>query len=256
MTREIARRGRPSFVLLAVLTIILAGCSSGSKSTLPNGATNAPGATNAAGASANGGDTGGLTDAASKLSDIKSYKFSMTLAGGTFGSMLSAFGAAASGNGGTTISGTIVSSPDKAADVTMAGMHIIEAGGKQYIDLGTGTFYATPMTGSSIADSFAPSTMFSASMGSSSSYTKVGTGQKNGVSADHFQGTDAAFSGLDSLAGVSGATWTADLWLATSGGYPVSMAIIGTKDGTVVYQVSFDITNINDPTNKVTAPAV
>ena len=61
--------------------------------------------------------------------------------------------------------------------------------------------------------------------------------------------------GLDSLAGVSGATWTADLWLATSGGYPVSMAIIGTKDSTVVYQVSFDITNINDPTNKVTAPA-
>ena len=36
-------------------------------------------------------------------------------------------------------------------------------------------------------------------------------------------------AGLDSLAGISGAKWTADVWIARSGGYPVSMAIVGTS---------------------------
>ena len=49
--------------------------------------------------------------------------------------------------------------------------------------------------------------------------------------------------------------WTADVWIATQGGYPVSTAIVGGDDsGKVVFQLVFDITNINDSANKVTAP--
>jgi hypothetical protein len=108
-----------------------------------------------------------------------------------------------------------------------------------------------------MADSFAPATMFSSMVGSTAEgFNKVGNEQKNGVSADHYQGTQAVYGELDSLAGVSGATWTADLWIATDGGYPVSMAIIATSSGAVVYEILFDITNVNDPNNKITAPKV
>jgi hypothetical protein len=98
--------------------------------------------------------------------------------------------------------------------------------------------------------------MFSSMVGSTSEgFNKVGTESKNGVQADHYTGTQAVYGQLDSLAGVSGATWTADLWIATPGGYPVSMAFIATADSKVAYEILFDITNVNDPNNKITAPA-
>ena len=200
-----------------------------------------------------------LSGAVSALSDINSYKFSMTLAGGDFGSMLSALGGAgASGNAPFTMSGTIVEKPTAAADITMAGFHIIEVGGTDYLDMGgTGSFISYPASGTSMADSFAPSTMFSSMMDPSTlaGFTKVGTEQKNGVSADHYQASQAVLSQFGTAAGVTAANWSADLWIATSGGYPVSMAIIGTAaDKSIAYEILFDITNVNDPANKVTAP--
>jgi hypothetical protein len=87
-------------------------------------------------------------------------------------------------------------------------------------------------------------------------FNKVGTGPKNGVNADHYQGSQAVLSALGTLTNVQSATWTADLWIATDGGYPVGMAIVGTAaDGTVAYEMVFDITNVNDPSNAVTAPS-
>jgi hypothetical protein len=181
----------------------------------------------------------------------------MTLAGGDWGSMLSALGGAgATGSGAFTIGGTIVVKPDKAADITMAGIHIIEIGGTDYIDMGTGSFISSP-TSSSMVDSFAPSAMFSSMIDPStvSGFTKVGTEQKNGVTADHYQGSQAALSDLGSALGVQGATWTADVWIATNGGYPVGMAIIGTAaDKSIAYEILFNITNVNDPSNTVTKP--
>jgi hypothetical protein len=54
---------------------------------------------------------------------------------------------------------------------------------------------------------------------------------------------------------VTGATWTADVWIAQNGGYPVSMSILAkASDNSILYEIQFDITNINDPANKVTAP--
>jgi hypothetical protein len=241
------------------MAIALAACSSSSKgSTAPTTA----GGVTAAPTTAGGGDGGGaiLGGAAAKLSDIASYKFSMTLAGGSFGSMLGALGGAGATGNEFTIAGTIVAKPDKAADITMAGMHIIEIGGNEYIDMsGTGTFISTPATGTSLADSFAPATMFSSMVSGStmSGFNKVGSDNKNGVNADHYQGTEAVLSQFGTASGVEAATWTADLWIATDGGYPVSMAIIGTAtDKTLVYEILFDITNVNDPANKITAPSV
>jgi hypothetical protein len=255
MSRVLNRQGRVLFILLAVLAIALAACSGSSKSSAApsTGASNG-GATPAG----NNGGTGELSSAVAAMSDINSYKFSMTLAGGDFGSMLSALGGAgASGNAPFTMSGTIVEKPTAAADITMAGFHIIEVGGNDYLDLGgTGSFISTPAT-TSMTDAFAPSTMFSSMMDPSTlaGFNKVGTEQKNGVSADHYQASQAALADIGSEAGVTAAAWSADLWIATTGGYPVSMAIIGTAaDKSIAYEILFDITNVNDPANVVTAP--
>ena len=183
----------------------------------------------------------------------------MTLAGGEFGSMLSALGqSGASDNAPFTMSGTIEVTPDKAADITMAGFHIIEIGGFDYLDMsGTGAFLKTAATGTSMADSFSPSTMFTSFVGASSDsgFTKVGTETKNGVQADHYQASAAALAEFGSASGVDAATWSADIWIAQNGGYPVSMSILGkAADNSVAYEIQFDITNVNDPANKITAP--
>jgi len=207
-----------------------------------------------------GGNGGGLISAANNFASIKSYKFSMTLAGGTFGSMLSGLpGASASSDAPFTMSGTVTTSP-AAADITMAGFHIIEVGGFDYLDMsGSGTFYKTAASGTSMAESLSPATMFSSAMDTSggTGFSKVGTDTKNGVKADHYTASASALAAYGSTLGVAtDATWSADVWIAQNGGYPVSMSILAIgSDKSVLYQITFDISNINDPSNNVTAPA-
>jgi hypothetical protein len=89
-----------------------------------------------------------------------------------------------------------------------------------------------------------------------SGFDLVGTETKNGVSADHYQASGPALAELGSITGVAATTWAADVWIAADGGYPVSMAVVATaSDNSLVYEVKFDLTNVNDPANKVTAPA-
>ncbi len=268
MSHVISRHGRILLILLAVAAIALAACSGSSASATPapggNGtpaAANTPagGGSALAPVSSASGGTSALNGAAAALSNISSYKFKMTVAGGDWGQTLSAFsGAATTGNTPTVISGTIILKPASAMDLTVGVMHVIEVGGNDYLDLtGSGTFISSPATTS--MDAFAPSTMFSSMIDpeTMSDFTEVGTEPKNGVTADHYQGTQAALADLGPLTNVQGATWTADLWIATDGGYPVSMAIVGTAaDNTVAYEILFDITNVNDPANTVTAPNV
>jgi hypothetical protein len=247
------------------MAIALSACSSsGGGLALPtannpvgtNAANNPAGTNNPAATVVPGGGGAGLSGADAAFANITSYKFSMTLAGGSFGSMLSALGGAgATGGGAITVAGTVTTNP-QAADVTMAGIHIIEVGGFDYMDLGTGSFIKSPQTGSSsMADSFSPSTMFSDSLGTASGYNKVGSESKNGVDTDHYQASQSTLTGLSSVAGVANATWTGDVWIAKNGGYPVSMAIMAkASDNSVAYEIMFDITNINDSSLKVTAP--
>jgi hypothetical protein len=247
-------------VLFAVLAIALSACSSSSSTAAP-GANN-PATTNAAGnnpavTDAPGAVSGaGLDAAQGAFGNISSYKFSMTLAGGSYGSMLSTLGgAAATGSAGFTITGTVTVKPDKASDVMVAGMHMISVGGFDYIDLGTGQFIKSATSGTSMADSFSPASMFSG-IGSTSGYAKVGSESKNGVATDHYQASASAFTGIGASLGVAAtAAWSGDVWIATDGGYPVSTAIFAkTSDGTVSFQMTFDVTNVNDSSLKVTAP--
>jgi hypothetical protein len=237
---------------LSVMAIALSACSSSGSTKAPGGdvpvVTNAPGVTDAP--AANGG---GIEGATAAFSSIKSYKFSMTLAGGSYGDMLKGFGATASGGDGFTVSGTVVGAN---SDVSIGTLRFITVDGNDYIDIGMDGFTKTKSSGSSMAEAFSPASMFTG-FASTSDYVKVGSEQKNGVQADHYQASASALAGLGGSLGVAtGAVWTGDVWIAAAGGYPVSSAIFAkTTDGKVSYQMTFDVTNVNDASLKVEVPA-
>jgi len=248
--------------LLLTTLLVVAACGGSTATTPAVGMTGNP-TSGGAGPTSNplvSGSDLGLNGAEAAFANITSYKFSMTLAGGTFGSSLSALGggAGASGDAAFTMTGTIVEGANPAADITMGSMHEIEVGGFDYIDMGTGSFIKTATTaGSGLASSFSPSTMFSSMVDASTydGYTKVGSETKNGVMTDHYQANQTILGQYGTMAGVTGATWSADVWVAQNGGYPVSMNITAkAADSSVAYQVLFDITNVNDSSNSVTAP--
>jgi hypothetical protein len=223
-------------------------------------ATSGCGGGSATAAPSNPGATGGLGAAASALASLRSYDFTMTLSGDAFATLLSTLGSQATpGNAPFTVSGTIVLKPEKAAELTLAGFHMIEIGGYDYMDVGsTGNFDRIELTGGSRADKLAPATMFSGAIKPSTvgGYEMIGSDTKNGLATDHYRATDAALVKLGAIADIVDATWAADVWIAHDGGYPVSMAIVGKgADSKVVYEILLDITNVNNPANGVTAPS-
>ena len=190
------------------------------------------------------GDAGGLSGAAARLSSINSYKFKMTLSGGSFGTML----------GTEPITGTVTTNP-KAAQMSMMGIQMIEANGKTWIKMGTDWTESTDDSTSSLADSFAPEKMFGSTLSGSAAqgYKAAGEEQKNGIAAVHYKADANQLGEYGSLFGVEGATWSADVWVAKGGGYPVSMSVQATG-GSEKFQMSFDITDINNPSNTVESP--
>jgi hypothetical protein len=248
--------------MTAALALAAAACSSSSGPASPAASASAsaaiigPTTTSQAG---NNGDGSALGSAAANLATVTSYKFKMTLAGADFGQTLSLLGAVdATGSAPFPVTGTMVTTPAKAADVHIASIHIVEIDGFDYIDMGLGGFVKTQMTDKGWADTVSPATMFAAAIDPSTfgNFAKAGSENKNGVNADHYQASSSAFDQQASILGITGATWTGDVWIATNGGYPVSAAVIAkAADKSVVYEMTFDLTNVNDPANSVTAPS-
>ncbi len=252
------RQGRRSLVLLAGIALAVSACGGSSATPTPSatGESTSPSATSVA--SAGPTDTTGpsLSGAAGALAGLSSYKFTMTLAGGAVNDTLSNLpGPGNGGNGPFDLSGTFILIPAKAADVTVAGaLHIVSVGGSDYQDPGiTGAFTKTDTTG--IVDSLSPAAAFASLASFSGGFDAVGSETKNGVDAVHFQAGSSALAELASVAAVQNATWTADIWVASDGGYPVSVAIEAkASDDSIAYEIRFDLTNVNDPANSVTAP--
>lgn len=193
-----------------------------------------------------GGDEGGLSGAAARLSGMDSYKFKIVMTGGSFGSLL----------GTEPITGTVTTNP-KAAQMSMMGMEIVEVDGKTWVKLGTDWTESTDSSTSSLADSFSPEKMFGSTLSGSAAagYKAVGEEPKNGVAAVHYTADATVLGTYGSLFGVEGnATWSADVWVAKDGGYPVSMSVLATG-GTEEFKMIFDVTDINSPSNKIVSPA-
>jgi hypothetical protein len=258
MTQGFAKQGRGLLVLLAVLAIAVAACGS-SESTQAPGSSAAPGGQESASVEpgGNGGNGGGdLSGAGEAFANINSYRFKMTVLDPRMTAGLSAVGGV-SGDEAVSISGIVIVKPEPAYDIAMPGIHVIMVGGTQYMAMGGLGFIATPAGGSGVADAFIPAAMYDdlVTGGGMDDYVKVGSGEKNGVNADHYQAGSEALAAISMNApNLEGATWTADVWIATDGGYPVNVSLVATKDGKAVWEVVMDVTNVNDPSNKVEAP--
>ena len=253
MVRFVQRQGRGLLVLSAVIAVALAGCSGGSATVAPSG-TGATGATGAPTDSTQPASVG-LGGAASVLSALDSYKYTMTLVGGSVVTQIEMLPGVSISDPNTpvTIKGTVVSQPDKGVDIKIADFHMIAIGGFDYFDTGAGF---TQASDTGLVDTLLPVQAFSTAIDPTavSGYDKIGTESKNGVQADHYQASKSALGYLASIAGVEG-TWTSDVWVATDGGYPVSMAVVAkASDNTIAYEILFDITAINAASNNVAAP--
>ena len=263
------RHGRGLMILTAVAAVSLSACGGGSQTPAPSATDVNPSASlPAATSSPTGNGSPVLTGAADALASLTSYKFRMIQAGTDSVNRVADLNPnASSSSGSVTFNGTVILKPDQATEVTTTGLHIISVGGFDYMDVGnTGSFAkiggdstgASPSFGASpspasISDPFTPAQVYSKIR--VSGYSNVGSETKNGVPSDHYQAGASALAELGSVSGVRGATWSADIWIAKDGGYPVSIAIVATaKDGTIPYETTFDLSSINDAANKVTAP--
>jgi hypothetical protein len=248
-------------ILLAVMAFAMGACGGSSATSTPSN-TPTPSPTVQASASVQPTSGGaGLAGAAQIFAGVTSFQFTMTVEGGSLGSTLSLLPAASTDNATFDLKGTYILAPDaaKSSDVTVTGsIHVISAGGFDYVDSdGTG-YTKNDATGSSYADSLSPVAFFTA-LDFSTGFDLQGSDTKNGVDTDHYVANDAGVAALKqmgSVAGVPDAQWTGEVWIAKTGGWPIRLAITATATNTttVVFQRLFDITQVNDPTNKVTVP--
>ena len=254
----LGKQGRGLLPMIAAVALAAAACSSSSGTASPAASATelptGPAATSQPGNSDNGPALG---SAAANLANLTSYKFKMTVAGGNFGQTLSLLGVDTTSTTPVNVTGTIVTNPAK-ADIKVASIHIVEIDGYDYMDAGLGGFVKTQMTDKGWADAVSPGTMFTSSIDASASanFLKVDSGgTKNGVKADHYQASSGAFDEQASILGISGATWSGDVWIAADGGYPVSVAVVAkAADSSVAYEMTFDLSNVNDSANSVVAP--
>jgi len=245
MIRVLVKQGRGLLAVVALLAIAVAACSSGGGPN-PSGSNPGGGGTDQPGASG-GGLASGLS---ANLSTLDSYKFSWSFAG------LDSASPSDTGSG-VSISGTVVNKPTKASMVNVGDAQYITIGTAQWISSDNGaTWMASPF--SVPIETYLPTADYALWFDAfAQSYKQVGSDKKNNVDCIHLQGDLSAMSML--MAQYGGvADMHADLWIAKSGNYPVSGSIgfsyaTGTSAGTLAY--TFDITNVNDASNKVEKPS-
>jgi hypothetical protein len=234
-------RGLTAVTLAIGLVVVACG---GSGNGLP-GANNGNGNTPDTG----GGNGSSLTSGlASNLDKLTSYKFTETIASASSGT-------SADSSGSFQITGTVINSPTKAMWINDLGVQFITIGDQAWSSF-DGTTWVTSDPNDTSLTSLLPgndyATWFDAN---STGFSVAGDETKNGIACTHFKGSDS-LSKLYSALGAS-ANFQADLWVAKDGNYPVSgvygfTGSYGGQSGSFGY--SFDVTNVNDPSNKVEAP--
>ena len=278
MLRSIQSQSRGLLVMLAVMAFAVGACGP-SSGTPGAGGTPTGGATSQPSATAQPTPLSGPVGGARALAGVNSFQFTMTVEGGTLGDTLSQLPAASTGSTSFALKGTYIYQPARAADVTITGtMRVILVAGADYVDMGlTGQYsmYAgpnpdpsasldpsAPPVKPSLVESLSPLAFYSA-QDFTKGWDKIGSETKNGVMADHYAANDAgkaALAQMGAVEGVPDAQWTGDVWIAQTGGCPVSMQITAKATdpaggpATTVYQRSFDITKVDDPANAVTVP--
>jgi hypothetical protein len=174
-------------------------------------------------------DIGELTKG---LANVDSYKVAITI-----------------GND-QSLTGTVVTKPELARDYTLKdGTHIIVIGDKAWLGKGTATPQQVPdAMASGLFAMFDPTLLVGAFSGPAiaAGAANQGTETKNGVQATHYHVDSTTGAGLSRIpAGAS-----VDLWIAEEG-YLVALEAKGMSSG----DFSIQVTDVDDPANKVVAPS-
>jgi hypothetical protein len=224
------------------VALAVAACASSAATPAPTGAT---------GSGATGGSAlaSGLS---ANLDKLTSYRFTWSFYGNGTGA-----GPTAAQTGSFRISGTVVNSPTRSIAVSYGGMQYIQIGTSLWNSFDGTSWYPADTSGGSDLTAMLPTSDYATWFDENSTqFAAVGTERKNGVECVHFKGSDALGKLYGTASNVS-ASFGAELWVAKDGDYPVSgsfgfSAASGSATGSFGYQ--FDITNIDDPANKVEAP--
>jgi hypothetical protein len=261
---------RPLAALSLVLSLVLAACGGASATPTPTPvptptATPTPTPTaeptpSPTPTQATGGT--GLLAAAAALENVTSYRFAISMSGDVGVPGLPADTA-------LTMDGTVVLKPDRAIEFSITGMtgettltYILVADGA-YVDFGLGTFIRVPAdeanTAESLFESFQPQNFFGQDLGALVDLAiATGEEEKNGVASTHYH-ADKDSPGGAALVALYGQDGLFDAWIATEGGYLVSVHVVGArlKAGVAVpFEIAFDISHIDDPANVVEAPTL
>jgi hypothetical protein len=167
------------------------------------------------------------------LSNVDSYKETITV------------------DGKEVFSATVVTKPTLARAITASGAKIVIIGDKAWMSQDGTTYTSAPQAMvTPLIAAFDPSLMVGAfgSAAWAQASTDMGAEQKNGVSAHHYRidssSPNAALLGLPAGA-------TIDVWIADDG-YLVAVETTGLGGGK---DMQIEITNVNDPANKVEEPS-
>jgi hypothetical protein len=202
-----------------------------------------------------GADIGG---AAAALAGLDSYHLAIVMKmEGLESSTFSMFG------DGLEMEGTIIFRPTQAADIAISmgaegqklemGYRLI--GDKAWVSLGDAWMESPAEDAQKTIDSFAADKMLG-SFASVGGLTAVGEETRNGVETVHYSApADVVGQALGTSIGLADATWSMDFWVAKDAGYAVAYAVVG-KGASGSFEMTLDVTDINNPANAVEEPTV
>jgi hypothetical protein len=175
-----------------------------------------------------------LSDIAGALDGVDSYRMTVTV------------------DGEVTYSATVIRAPVEAQAIEIGTTRIVRIGDEAWLDAGAGSFQSVePDMVAGMANAFDPILLFGAygQMGDLGGLTDLGTESKNGVQARHLR--------IDASTPLVGASVppgaTIDIWVADQG-FLVSYAVTGFDAAGAGGDLVIDVTNVNDPANRVDRP--
>ena len=274
--------GRPWRVvgLAAALAVFLAACSSSAATPAPatgalpsapasvaasvaaSAAASAPAASVAASVPA-GQRTADpvLANVLTQLNGLTSYKFKLTVKGGSYATSVGAAG----------LAGTVVNKPSFAVQFTYADLEIIEITGKNWLKNGASWDLSPYANVPTTYDSYGPAVQLAHYLDASVApyYTAAGDETVNGVPATRYTAAPQILNFMVANWGVTaangkpdGLVQAGDIWIAKDGGYPVRWKVTATggvagpgSGGSADFEYLLDITKANDAANVIHVPA-
>jgi hypothetical protein len=219
--------------------LVSAACGSPSVS-IPPGTT---------GSSPTGGNPTGSGDSLTPgllagLDKLDSYQFSWTLSASSV----------------PWVSGTVINKGTKSYRINdPSTVQFIVVGDKAWTSIDGGKTWATGDVPSADLTNLMLDTGYATWFDkNAASFKMAGEESKNGVQCVHYKG-DSSLSGLYAGTGGASSEFTADLWIAKDGNYPVSgnfgySGSVGSSGSSGSFGFSFDVTHVNDLANSVAAP--